>query len=220
MASKSRAKSDTTADNSSTGRKSAKRHKAKQPLICLICDENIIDATVAKPPFSVMGSARNGSIAIVPGYQKQPSLLPLNARTLSSTRNIVWLHKVENCCHSKQPLLPWMKNYWQSRTNCPILWVPLPLHYRLPLLLPTSQTMRQLLRYPVTYLSSLNMLDNKTLILESNTLASQTKGYIVIYSIEECPKGSPKHERFNRHRWYYSTTVHQRSLLSGEIQKL
>lgn len=35
--------------------------------------------------------------------------------------------------------------------------------------------MRQLLRYPVTYFSSLNILDNKAFILESNTLAAWQK---------------------------------------------
>ena len=176
MASKSRAKSDTTADNSSKGRKSANRHKAKQSVVCPICDENIVDAT----------SYTSGQDAIFcDGLCKEwlhcqcAGLSKAAFTTASQSQDPFFC--LQCCLATQSRELPWTKNYWQSRTNYPILWVPLPLHYCLPLLLPTSQTMRQLLRYRVTYLSSLNILDNKALIFESNTLVSQTKSSTLSY---------------------------------------
>ena len=45
MSTKGRTRSDTAADNSSTGPRPTNKRKAKQPVVCPICDESIVDAT-------------------------------------------------------------------------------------------------------------------------------------------------------------------------------
>ena len=108
MSTKSRTRNDTTADSSSTCPRLMNKHKAKHPVVCLICDESIVDATShtsGHAAFSAKGFVKNGSTPTVPTYQKWLSTLLLNSKTLSFGLNVVWIHKAESCCNLKQPLL-------------------------------------------------------------------------------------------------------------------
>lgn len=200
MVSKSRAK--TTADNSSTGRKSAKRHKTKQPVVCLICDENIVDATSHTSGQATIfcdglckewlhcQCARLSKAAFTAASQSQDAFFCPQCHLATQSRELLSLkatiatlneellavkNKLSNSLSPSTTALPSSSTTFNQSNYEAAPEVPsnIPLQFQ--------YTWQQGTHSQVQY-----------------SCQPDKKFSIVIYVIEECPKGSPKHERFNR----------------------
>ena len=203
MSTKGRTRSDTAADNSSTGPRPTNKRKAKQPVVCPICDESIVDAT----------SHTSGQAAIFcEGLCKE------------------WLHRqcaglskaaFDFASQSQDPFFcPQCRLDIQSRELSTLKAAIATLNEELTAVknqLSNSQPSPSTTT-PSSSFTTSNQADSKAaseiprdIPLQPQHIQQQgtypqvqysrqpdKKFNVVIYGIEECPKGTPKHERFNR----------------------